>query len=120
MGSIARPPVTTNSKKWKTINKDGISKIVKSSGEIIYIKSQFWKDMDNYDLLDSITKIHCPILFINGALDNKVPISEMEAYFERANNPKEKTIIEGADHGFEPHQNEMYKIVIKWFKKYLS
>jgi dipeptidyl aminopeptidase/acylaminoacyl peptidase len=43
----------------------------------------------------------------------------MEAYFKNANEPKEKTIIEGADHGMKPHRNKMYKIVLDWFKKYL-
>ena len=65
-------------------------------------------------------KISCPILFIHGSLDDRVPLSEMELYFEKANEPKEKAIIEGADHGLRPHRDKMYKTVVDWFKKNLS
>ena len=75
--------------------------------------------MDNYNLLESIKNITCPILFIHGSLDDRVPISEMESYFKKANEPKEKRIIEGADHGLRPHRDKMYKIVVEWFKKQL-
>lgn len=120
MGSIAHPPIVSgNPAKWEIFDKDGISKKVKPSGEVIFIKSQFWKDMDNYNLLDSITKIQCPILFIHGSLDDRVPMSEMEEYFEKVNEPKEKMIIEGADHGLRPHRDKMYKIAVDWFKKQL-
>jgi len=47
-------------------------------------------------LLESIRKIHCSILFINGSKDNRIPLSEMEAYFRNANEPKEKIIINGS------------------------
>lgn len=120
MGSIARPPIVSgNPAKWEVFNKDVTSKKVKPNGEVIFIKSQFWKDMDNYNLLESITKIHCSVLFIHGSLDDRVPLSEMEAYYDKANEPKEKIIIEGADHGLRPHRDKMYKIAIDWFKKQL-
>jgi len=120
MGSIADPQIISSKPiKWETIDKNGISKKIKPSGEIITIKPQYWKDMDNYDLLECITEIKCPILFIHGSLDDRVPLSEMEAYFAKANEPKEKVVIEGADHGLRPHRDKMYKIAVDWFKKYL-
>jgi fermentation-respiration switch protein FrsA (DUF1100 family) len=120
MGSVANPnTVSGNPSRWEVLDKNDTSKKIKSNGEVIYIKSQFWKDMANFNLLDSISKIHCPLLFIHGALDSIVPLSEMESYFEKANEPKEKIIIEGADHGMRPHRDKMYKIVIDWFKKQL-
>ncbi len=121
MGSIAHPLVIMGkTTKWDTLNTNGISKNTKKSGEIILIGPQFWNDMNNYNLLHSITKIHCPILFIHGSVDERVPLSEMEAYFENANDPKEKIIIEGADHGLKPHRDTMYKIVVSWFSTYLG
>ncbi len=120
MGSIAHPQIVSGKpSKWEIFDKNGISKKVKPNGEVIFIKSQFWKDMDNYNLLESISKINCSILFIHGSLDDKVPLSEMESYFENANEPKEKEIIEGADHGLRPHRDKMYKIAVDWFKKNL-
>ncbi len=119
MGSVAHPKETLIKLFGNGYNPDGISTRVKSNGTIIKVKPQFWKDFENHNLLESIKKIHSPILFIHGEKDNKVPLSEMEAYFNNANEPKEKIIIEGADHGLRPHRDKMYKLVVDWFKKYL-
>jgi len=119
MGSVAHPKETLIELFGEGYNPDGISTRIKSNGTITKVKPQFWKDFDNHKLLDSIKNIHCPILFIHGEKDDKVPLSEMEAYFKNANEPKEKIIIEGADHGLRPHRDKMYKIVVDWFKKYL-
>ncbi|MFH1247340.1 MAG: prolyl oligopeptidase family serine peptidase, partial [Candidatus Micrarchaeota archaeon] len=62
----------------------------------------------------------CPILFIHGSKDDRIPVSEMEAYFANANEPKEKVIIEGADHGMRSKREEMYKIAVAWFEKNLA
>lgn len=101
-------------------NPNGISVRVKADGTVTKIRSQFWRDVENYNLLELIKKIHCPVLFIHGAKDEKVPVSEMEAYFEAANEPKDKIIIEGANHNFEPNREELYKNAVNWFKKYLT
>ncbi|MDA2936229.1 alpha/beta hydrolase [Patescibacteria group bacterium AH-259-L05] len=120
MGSIAHPnEVLGKPLKWVKLDREGISKKIKSNGEVILIGSQFWKDFDKYNLLELIKKIDCPILFIHGSKDDRVPLSEMEAYFDNANEPKEKIIIAGADHGLRPHRDKMYRIVVDWFKKYL-
>ncbi len=119
MGSTSHPKETLIKLFGDGYNPDGISTRVKSNGTITKVKPQFWKDFDNHDLLASIKKIHSPILFIHGEKDDKVPLSEMKAYFDNANEPKEKIIIEGADHGLRPHRDKMYKIVVDWFKKHL-
>ena len=121
MGSIAHPKKILGMEwKWEKLDQSGISIKTKSNGEIIRIGPQFWKDFDKYDLLKSVKKINCPILFIHGSKDERVPIYEMEAYFESVYDPKEKIIIKGADHGFVPHRDKMYRIVIDWFKNYLA
>lgn len=101
-------------------NPTGVSVRVKANGTVTKVGSQFWEDIKNHNLPESIRKIHCPILFIHGAKDEKVPVSEMEAYFEIANEPKEKIIIERASHNFEPNREELYKNAVNWFKKYLT
>ncbi|HLD57540.1 MAG TPA: prolyl oligopeptidase family serine peptidase, partial [archaeon] len=120
MGSVAHPKeITGKPSKWDKLDYNGLSKRRTSAGEVITIGPEFWKDFDNYNLLDSIKKIHCPILFIHGSGDERVPLSEMEAYFESANVPKEKIIIKGANHALNPHRTKMYEIVVEWFKKRL-
>lgn len=120
-GSIANPnKILKKSLKTKGIyNPKGISIRKWGSGRVTKIKPEFWKNLKEHNLLESIKKIHCPILFIHGSKDSKVPISEMEDYFKVANNPREKVIIKGANHEMRPCREEMYKIVINWFKKYL-
>ena len=53
-------------------------------------------------------------------MQEKVPLTEMEAYFKNANQPKERIIIEGAEHSMEPKREEMYAIVTKWLEKQLA
>lgn len=119
MGSVAHPKEILINIFGNDYNPDGTSTVTRSSGRITKVKPQFWKDFDNHNLLESIKKIHCPILFIHGRNDTNVPIYEMETYFQRANEPKEKIIIQGADHGLRPHREKMYQIVVDWFKKHL-
>lgn len=120
MGSIAHPKEIFEKLFGKGYNPDGISTRIKHNGAITKVKSQFWKDFENYNLLESIKKIHYPILFIHGSEDDKVPVSEAEYYFKNANEPKEKIIIGGTDHGFMPYRERLYKIIVNWFKKELS
>ena len=100
-------------------NPSGISTRVKTDGEVVKLNTVFWSDFENHDILKSIKQVKCPILFIHGSADDIVPVSEMETLFELANEPKEKLIIEGADHGLEPHRGIMNKVVVDWFKKTL-
>lgn len=101
-------------------NPKGISIRTKKNGTITKVGPQFWKDIENHNLLESVKRIHCPILFIHGGKDEKVPATEMEAYFKIANEPKEKVIIEGATHNFDPYQEKMYNVATDWLKKHLA
>ena len=119
LGSIAHPKETLIELFGDGYKPDEISTRLKSNGTITKVKPQFWKDFENHHLLESIKKNHSSVLFMDGEKDDKVPLSEMEAYFNNANEPKEKIILGGADHGLRPHRDKMYKIVVDWFKKYL-
>lgn len=100
-------------------NPNGISTRIKPSGTVTKIKSEFWKDFDSHNLIKSIKNIHCPILFVHGEQDDKVAISEMEEYFQNAHEPKEKIIIEGSDHGLNPHRDKAYDFIEDWYGNYL-
>ena len=92
---------------------------VTSDGETVKLNPEFWNDMKNHDILKLIKLVRCPILFIHGGDDDIVPLSEMETLFELANQPKEKLVIKGVDHGLDSHRDKMYKAVVNWFKKTL-
>lgn len=117
--SVSRPKQSLARLFGEGYNPNGISRRVKSSGDIIYVKSDFWSDFDKYDLPRLIKNINCPILLIHGEADEKVSVSEMELYYENANEPKKKIVIPEADHGFKQHREQLYKLVTDWFLKYL-
>lgn len=100
-------------------NPSGTSTRVKTDGETVKLNPVFWSAFENHDILKSIKLVKCPVLFIHGSEDDIVPLSEMEALYSAANEPKEKVIIKGGDHGLDPKRKELLKIVVDWFKKTL-
>lgn len=120
MGSIAEPMIISgNAVKWQTLDKTGISRKTKPNGDTIEIGPQFWTDLEKYDLLSQIKQFTCPILFIHGSEDDRVPMEQMEQYFSHAKNPR-KIVIDGASHGMEPCRPEMYEHVVAWFTETLQ
>jgi fermentation-respiration switch protein FrsA (DUF1100 family) len=53
---------------------------------------------DKYDNLSKIASVRSPVIFIHGTRDSIVGKRESEKLFEKANNPKELYLVEGADH----------------------
>jgi uncharacterized protein len=100
-------------------NPFGTSYRVNSQNEKIQIEPQFWLHLLKYNLKRKIKKFNCPILFIHGAKDKDVPISQMRALYNSANQPKEKIVIAEADHKLKPKRKKMYKLSVNWFKKHL-
>lgn len=120
MGSLSSPVDSFTKYFGEGYNPKGVSEVRRSSGRITKVEPQFWKDFKKYDLLGSIRKIKCPILFIHGEKDEKVPLSQMEAYFKVANEPKERIILKDAKHSLKPRRGKMYKTVVDWFINHLS
>lgn len=87
-----------------------------SSGKKTVIEQSFWMDLERYDILGLVPQIRCPKLFIHGAQDDIVPHAEMEAVFNVANEPKEKILIENADHGMVPNRQGMYTALLAWLE----
>lgn len=119
MGAVAHPKESLIKLFGRDYNPEGVSSKLRSAGTVTRVGPQFWQDFENHHLLESIKKLQAPILFIHGENDDKVPLSDMEAYFHNANEPKDKIVLEGVDHGLRPHRDKMYKIVVDWFSKHL-
>lgn len=105
-------------KKRGTYNPTGVSMKRKSNGQPIQMGPQFWVELQKYNLINNIKEIKCPILFIHGSEDDKVPLSEMENYYNNANEPKKKYILEGANHDLKPKREIAFKKILDWFNKY--
>ncbi len=120
LGSIAHQNASLAKYFGSGYNPTGISVKKKITGFLLEVEPKFWEDLKQYNLLEDIKAIHCPILLMHGSADDKIPPSETEEYFFNANQPKEKLIIDGANHGMEPKREEMYGIVANWLKKNLA
>ena len=73
------------------------------------------------DARDVIQDIRCPIMIIHGDKDEFVPVSHARELYDRADEPKELKIIDGADHRFMDLslRDKAIDISLEWFKKYL-
>jgi fermentation-respiration switch protein FrsA (DUF1100 family) len=100
-------------------NPNGISTRTHDDGRITKMEPSFWKDFEKHNMKELLKNMHASLLLIHGSKDDIVALSSMEKIYEVANAPKEKVIIQGADHGLEPKREEMYKVVVDWFKKTL-
>ncbi|MBI4163318.1 MAG: alpha/beta fold hydrolase [Candidatus Aenigmarchaeota archaeon] len=101
-------------------NPDGISILKHEDEPPVKIGPQFWKDFDNYNFPEIIKNIHVPVMLIHGEKDDLVG-RKIDDYFDLANQPKELHIIKNTQHGYEGKEamEEMLKLVLGWFKKWL-
>ncbi len=120
MGSIAHPHELMKELFKEDFNPNGISSRKRSGGNITRVKPIFWQDLEQYDLLASMKKISCPILFIHGEKDDKVPISEMWSFYYAKKGGKETDIEKGAGHDLKPKRRGVYLLIENWFNRYLK
>ena len=64
--------------------------------------------------------VHCglPKLFVQGALDEFGPPTELSRFVDRLDEPKQLTIIAGADHFFAGHLDELGDTVARFITQY--
>ncbi|MFH0713756.1 MAG: alpha/beta fold hydrolase [Candidatus Micrarchaeota archaeon] len=119
IGSVGRPKETLVSLFGLGHKPQGESFRTLTNGKVVYLNPSFWKDFDNYNLLTNVGKLNCPVLFVHGGADDRVPLTEMELLFASAKEPKEKTIILGNNHNMRPHLDKLNEAVIKWLTENL-
>jgi len=72
-------------------------------------------------LVDQAAQIKVPWLFVHGTRDELVPIGDTYDAFARANGPKQLTVLDGADHTFEPGLTEqMVETATSWCAAHLG
>lgn len=77
----------------------------------------------DFDVLRAVKRIKCPILFIGGGADNRMPNqSVLEPLYEAASHPlKRKLIVEGAQHGHAFDRDEQSRAeYLKAFTDFLQ
>ena len=69
-------------------------------------------------LVEKGSAIDVPWLLVHGTEDDVVLIKDTHDIFEKANEPKQKLVIEGCDHVFseDEHRAAMVDGVVDWVK----
>ncbi len=87
------------------------------------LSSAFVNDMNEISsVLEKGSQIKVPWLLIHGTEDDVVPIDETHEIFEKANEPKKKVVIGGADHVFSTDEASavMVEAVVTWLQDQLA
>jgi alpha-beta hydrolase superfamily lysophospholipase len=102
----------TGLRQWESSSTPGT---IKKSGY------QFIEDCLKLDILDSVEKIKCPVLFVSGENDTTVPIKDQKLFLDKLKTKKDFHLIKNADHNFKPEENfkELQGIADDWIKKFI-
>lgn len=86
-------------------------RVVKSSkyGELT-VPFSFVEDAQQYNALETIRDVHCPVLFLVAGADDKISRSISERFYAAANAPKEWKIIPGMQHKFKYQEGMVEKV----------
>lgn len=94
-------------RSWKEL---GYRDLTSSRFGNLRIPFSFIQDARKYNALETISEINCPILFIVGEKDDKVPNSVTRKLFDKANEPKQWVKVDGMEHKYQ-YQPDMLKEV---------
>lgn len=91
------------------------------SGEF-RLKRAFWEDLHQYDLVQAIDRLSCPILIIHGEADQQVPVHHAHALYEGVRGIKRRKIIPGGDHRLShpSHREQAIRLSLDWFQEHLG
>lgn len=72
--------------------------------------------------LEAVKKLQIPILFLHGKEDSVIPLSMNEELYESCTGPKERVVIEGADHATcaMADYKAYEKAVVEFLERYLK
>lgn len=105
--------------KYKNWKETGYRDLSSSKYGNLRIPFSFIEDARKYNALEIIPDVYCPILFIVGEKDDKVPNKVTRKLFDKANEPKDMVIIEGMEHKYQ-YQPEIIEQVNNHLIKFIS
>jgi uncharacterized protein len=83
--------------------------------ETVFLKRLFFQDLLRHDLLKSVSSLApASFLAIHGSADESVAVKEAYLLYEAAGEPRDIEIIDGADHRFSCHIEQVWKIFLHW------
>lgn len=96
--------------KYKEWKDTGYRELTSSKFGKLNIPFSFIEDAKKYNALDYIQNVHCPVLFLVGENDEKVPMAVTKRIFDKANEPKIWYQIPNMEHKYQ-YQPEILKDV---------
>ncbi len=85
------------------------------------LKRRFFQDLSKHDLTSCAAAISPrSLLIVHGSADQSVPAEDAEILYRAAREPKKLTIIEGADHRFSNHTDQVWQTFFSWLTKVKS
>jgi len=84
------------------------------------LKRGFFLDLAKHNLLECAAAISPrSLLVIHGSADESVPCGDADLIYDAASEPKKLVIIEGADHRFSNHIDQVWSIFFNWLSTIL-
>jgi dienelactone hydrolase len=121
LGAFHDVPDLISKHMGKGYNPNGISIRKHADGTKTVMRPQFWQNLkiNPPNLLKKVKNMDRPALFVWGTNDSIVPNGQVKELYEKYGGLKTMKYIEDADHGYEPKRQQLYPIIIEWFKHYL-
>ena len=105
----------------ETIEKEGEAE-VSIAGRVFKIKKQFFEDLEQSKMQESIRNLKRALLIFHSPVDNIVGVENAGKIFEAARHPKSFISLDHADHLLTNEQDSQYvgHIISAWAGKYLD
>ena len=72
---------------------------------------------DRVDCLKAAQKIHVPMLFIAGELDQRMPPADVRSIYDAASGPKSWFLVEKAGHSYRPFHPDFCAAVTAYLQQ---
>lgn len=85
------------------------------------VKRALIDDVNTYEVAAQTARVS-KLLVVHGAQDELVPPEHAREIFERAREPKELLMVDGADHAFtrQVHRDVFLRRTLEWLRRFLS
>ncbi|XP_042002298.1 uncharacterized protein LOC121751590 isoform X3 [Salvia splendens] len=107
---------------WNRLTKDGYVDVISKAGEWEYrLTEEGMRERLNTDMREACRSIdvNCRVLTVHGTKDEVIPVGDAYEFAKMIRNHQLK-IIQGANHGYTSHQEEMVSAVLPFLKECMS
>ncbi|MBO8168258.1 MAG: alpha/beta fold hydrolase [Thermoanaerobacteraceae bacterium] len=102
---------------WEQLKKGKPIHVTDEFGTLS-LKPGFYQDIIKYDVLKIVAALPpIPLFFIHGTNDELVNVSQAKELYRAAKEPKDILFIEGSDHRFLQHQEQLRAATLRWLQQ---